>query len=293
MNCFIQNNLVYKYGYRIVPYLLIIFISSLSYSIQMDHPGSVKAIQFVYIEGGSFQMGDVWNDGFSDDEQPVHTITVNSFWISMCEITNAQFCVFLNEMGNPVEGGANWLDLNDKDCLIEKKKKEFLPKSGFENHPVVEVTWYGARAFAEWADGRLPTEAEWEYAARSGGERYKFPTGDRLSHEDANYMGKGGRDEWMKTSPVGSFPSNALNLFDMAGNVWEWCFDWYEPKFYKHSPEENPNGPNRGAFRVLRGGSWEYTWWNCRTSTRGRNSSDDASGDIGFRIVRIVEEFKP
>jgi formylglycine-generating enzyme required for sulfatase activity len=284
------NNHTYSCWDWIVYSMLLLFLFKSSYSQKAEKIPSDEMIHFVYVEGGSFEMGDVWNDGFHDDEQPVHMITVNSFWISEHEITNSQFCTFLNEMGNPVEGGANWLDIRDKDCLIERKKKQFIPKQGFETHPVVEITWYGAFAFAEWAGGRLPTEAEWEYAARSGGEKNKFPRGDRLSHEDANFMGKNGRDKWMKTSPVGSFPPNALGLYDMAGNVWEWCSDWYQAEYYKLSPPVNPAGPKDSSFHVLRGGSWEYTWWNCRSTTRGRNAPDDASGDVGFRIVRKIEE---
>ena len=169
-------------------------------------------IQFVYIQGGSFEMGDVWDDGFSDDEKPVHPVTISSFWMSKTEVTNAQFCLFLNERGNPSEGGATWIDLEDEDCMIQKTGDRFIPKSNYWNYPVVEVTWYGAKTFAEWMDGRLPTEAEWEYAARAGGRNIKYPNGNRLAYSDANISGVGDVDRWHLTSPVASFTSSALGL---------------------------------------------------------------------------------
>jgi len=246
-------------------------------------------IQFVYIPGGSFEMGDIWDDGFSDDEKPVHPVTVSDFWMSQTEVTNAQFCLFLNDKGNPSEGGVTWIELEDEDCMIQKVNDRFIPKGSYWNYPVVEVTWFGAKAFAEWMDGRLPTEAEWEYAARAGGRNIKYPNGNRLTYADANISGVGDLDIWHKASPVARFQPNALGLYDMAGNVWERCSDWYGEHYYNESPTDNPQGPDSGHHRVMRGGSWNYSPMNCKTTTRGLFIVTATRDDIGFRIVRNVE----
>ncbi len=257
--------------------------------VQTLHPQAKAAstsVEFVFVPGGTFEMGDVWGDSYSEDEKPSHPVTVSDFWMTRHEITNMQYCEFLNQMGNQFEGGATWLDLTDSDCLIRKSGGLYVPKKGYEEHPVVETTWYGARAFAEWLGGRLPTEAEWEYAARAGGRPIRFPNGAALNHRYANFSGVDGQDEWRLTSPVGRFAPNALGLCDMAGNVWERCLDWYEKEYYTHSALNDPEGPSSGQLRIIRGGSWDYSRWHCRTVTRGMNAPDDSTGDIGFRVVK-------
>jgi formylglycine-generating enzyme required for sulfatase activity len=257
-------------------------------SAQQPRP-QFERVEFVFIPGGTFEMGDVWGDSYSEDERPAHPVTVTSFWMSQCEITNAQFCEFLNETGNRFESGATWLDLTDKDCLIVKRGGKYLPKRGFAEHPVVEVTWYGAMAYARWLGGRLPTEAEWEYAARGGGRPIRFPNGEVLTHTSANFSGAGARDRWAKTGPIAMFPPNRFGLYDMAGNVWERCFDWYDRQYYSSSGLNDPTGPPDGTHRVIRGGSWDYSRWHCTTTVRGMNAPDDSVGDIGFRIVKMIE----
>ena len=152
-----------------------------------------QEINLKLVSGSTFNMGDTWGDG---DEKPVHPITVSDFWMTTTEITNGQYATFLNAWGNQFEGVTYWLDINDEDCQIELKDGLFISKNGFENNPVVEVTWYGARAFARWVKGKLPTEAEWEYSARDGGRNLKFPSGGELSSNEANILGSHGRDRW-------------------------------------------------------------------------------------------------
>jgi len=165
-----------------------------------------------------------------------------------------------------------------------------VPKTGFEDHPVLEVSWYGARAFSGWVGGRLPTEAEWEYAARAGGQNLKYPNGDTLTHDDANFSGTGGRDQWTETSPVGSFAPNPLGLYDMAGNVWEWCADWFDAEYYGtfNSTARNPKGPDSGTQRVLRGGSWNVNPYYLRCANRSWNVPTSRLNYDGFRCVQDV-----
>jgi len=162
-----------------------------------------------------------------------------------------------------------------------------------DDHPVVNVTWDEADAYCRWAGGRLPTEAEWEYAARGGKEGLIFPWGDTVSHEQANY-GKeeccgglvSGRDRWVGTAPVGSFDPDGFGLYDMAGNAWEWCADWHDDEYYGRSPAADPQGPSSGQLRVLRGGSWYYWPVKLRASFRGKSVPSLRSAGFGFRCLR-------
>jgi formylglycine-generating enzyme required for sulfatase activity len=186
------------------------------------------------IPAGEFQMGS--NE--RDNEKPVHTVYLDAFYIDKYEVTNAQYRKFMD--ATEYKAPACWDD----------------SKFNAPGHPVVSVSWDDAVAYAKWAGKRLPTEAQWEKAARGGLVGKKYPWGDELTHDYANYSGTGGRDKWEYTSPVGSFPPNGYGLYDMAGNVWEWCADWYDKDYYKNSPKQNPKGPDSGNIRVLRGGSW-------------------------------------
>jgi formylglycine-generating enzyme len=232
-----------------------------------------------YVTGGTFKMGS--NNGESD-EKPVHKVYVDDFYMDKYEVTNAQFSKFLNEKGNQKEGGATWLDISDNDCKIVKQRSKFVPVSGYANHPAIEVTWYGARAYANWAGKRLPTEAEWEYAARGGSnsKAYKY-SGSNSVGTVAWYNGNSGN----KTHPVGTKQPNELGLFDMSGNVWEWCADWYGKNYYNKSPYENPTGPTGALVRVLRGGSWSNSDYNVRCANRYYYPFH-SSYNIGFRCVR-------
>ncbi|MFC2078931.1 formylglycine-generating enzyme family protein [Candidatus Bipolaricaulota bacterium] len=228
-------------------------------------------------------------------EQPAHTVLVDGFWIDRTEVTNAQYAAFLNENGNQIEGGRRWLDVTSNDRLIEEVDGRFRPRLGYEDHPVVEVTWYGAAAYADWVGGRLPTEAEWEYAAR-GPTSAVFPWGEefdgnRLSFCDVNCPFNT-RDEqfddgYVQTAPVGAFPEGAswVGAFDMAGNVWEWCADWFGESCFDESPSENPTGPETGHKRVSRGGAWGGDPYDVRSARRGDLWPNGSYPGQGFRCV--------
>ncbi len=239
-------------------------------------------MKMVYIPAGTFMMGTsdgqiqqllrdnpAWKASSFDDEKPVHQVYTDAFYMDEHEVTNEQYCIFLNDYAV----GHKLLDLDDEDCLIEKVGNTYRPKSSYAKHPVIEVSWYGAAAYAQWAGVRLPTEAQWEKAARGGLVGKKYPWGDDIDPSKANYDADDLRP-WSVESllkylkPVGSFPANGYGLFDMAGNVWEWCADEYKKGYYSQSPPQNPTGPGAAILfvsydfmdvkssRVFRGGSW-------------------------------------
>ena len=152
---------------------------------------------------------------------------------------------------------------------------------------MVFVNWNDATAYAKWVGKRLPTEAEWEYAARGGLVGKRYPGGDEISHDDANWGNTvNGKDKWSKCAPVGSFEANGYGLYDMAGNVWEWCQDWYGSDYYNNSPTKNPPGPDTGSRRVLRGGGWLLKTNYLRVASRDNYGSPNARNNhFGFRCV--------
>lgn len=222
-------------------------------------------IAVVRLPGGTYERGCVKGDSLcSADEQPRRTIFLSPFWIGKTEVTVAQFRAFAEATATPMPDQPTW--------------------SG-NDFPVVNVTWEEAQAFCRWLGGRLPTEAEWEYAARGGTAGTRYPGGREITHDEANFDGTGGRDTFAKGAPVGSFPANAFGLFDMLGNVWEWCLDGYDDGYYAKSPERDPQGPENGQEKVVRGGSFTSDPGRLRLSYRSKLKPDDRWVFTGFRCV--------
>jgi iron(II)-dependent oxidoreductase len=236
--------------------------------------------KMVFIPAGEFVMGttpaqveellrgfpDWKREGFAN-EQPAHVVYLDAYWIDKTEVTNAQFARFVRETGYKAEGG--WQE-----------------EDGKEQHPAVKVSWNDAVAYAQWAGKRLPTEAEWEKAAR-GEEGRVWPWGNVWEETRCNFRGRA--DGYGGTAPVGSFPQGAspYGCLNMAGNVWEWCADWYEADYYGNSPERNPAGPPSGEKRVLRGGSWIISYPNfVRCAYRYSFDPRLGHGSYGFRCAK-------
>lgn len=250
------------------------------------------------IPAGEFQMGDAFNEGYSD-ERPVHKVYLDAFYIDVSEVTNAQYAKFLNEYGKETDPAGHTLIIIGS-SMIEKAGNVYRPITGYESHPVVYVSWYGAAAYAQFYGKRLPTEAEWEKAARGGLVGKRYPWGNEITNDDANNLGTGGRDIWSGTSPVGSFAPNGYGLYDVAGNVWEWCADEYSSGYYGVSPKNNPKGPgisvtfinndftSVNTARVLRGGGWlNYAPFTLRVAYRGLDVPTSTYYDIGFRCAGL------
>jgi formylglycine-generating enzyme required for sulfatase activity len=218
----------------------------------------------VYVPGGTFPMGSAEDDPESvPDELPQHLVTLDGFWIDQTEVANAQFVGFLNEHGNRDEQGVKMIVLDEGYAQISQEDDQFVTSEAALDRPVVMVTWHGAVAYCEWAGGRLPTEAEWEYAAR-GPEGNLYPWGNSPPTCDlANYGTCIGVPVQVGSRPAGASWCGAL---EMAGNVWEWVTDWFEP--YSDLAQENPTGPASGDVPVLRGGGWHAPRWEIRAAYR-------------------------
>ncbi len=259
----------------------------------------------VLIKGGAFLMGT--NDGMQY-EAPAHEVKLESFWMDAHEVTVAEFARFVAATGYKTEAerfgwsgvfdmktgewtrvdGANW-------PAPEGHGSQTMP-----NEPVTQVSWNDANEYARWVGKRLPTEAEWEYAARGGLEGKEYSWGDELRP-----AGKPVANWWQGTFPerntkedgfllrasVKSFKPNGYGLYDMAGNVWEWCADWYADDYYSQSPRENPTGVVSGVERVMRGGSFlcaENLCTNYRVAGRGHSTPDTGLNNVGFRCAKGV-----
>ena len=227
--------------------------------------------EMVLIPVGSFEMGDHFSEG-EEDERPVHTVALDAFYMDTHEVTVGQFKQFVNQTGYSYD---TWNDV-----------AKYSPG---DDYPMIYVNWNDATAYAEWAGKRLPTEAEWEYAARGGlvGQRYVWGDDEKLARDYANYEWVEGKDKWELCSPVGSFKPNGYGLYDMAGNVLEWCADRYDGNYYTNSPANNPQGREDSIYkyRVLRGGSWLALTNSLRVAYRPIDNPNSRYIYYGFRCV--------
>lgn len=243
----------------------------------------VDGMVLVYVPAGEFMMGAREGDEQAEpDEMPMRTVSLNAFWIDRTEVTNAMFAKFLTAKGNE-----KWYEAESPDAKISVLGPEWVVKKGFEDHPVTEVTWFGANAYCEWVGRRLPTEAQWEKAARGTDGRI-FPWGNTQPNCSlANYWTGSQSCTDGGPAPVGSYQGGAspYNVWDMAGNVWEWVADWYSDVFYKSAPGENPTGPGSGSAKVMRGGSFESGPRTLRTSDRASDEPGVGRYRLGFRCA--------
>jgi sulfatase modifying factor 1 len=277
------------------------------------------------IPAGELLMGDAFGEGYrSDGETPVHAVRLDAFRIDAHQVTNAQFHRFVTTTGYRTDaerfgssavfhllvraarsdvlgraaGAPWWLNVRGADWA-----HPCGPRSEWTDvadHPVVHVSHHDALVYCRWAGRRLPTEAEWEYAARGGLTSARYPWGnDLLGPDDTHLMNiwqgtfpttNTVSDGYLGTCPVRSFPPNGFGLYELAGNVWEWCADWFSPRYYRTSRTTNPTGPSSGNARVTRGGSYLCHASYChryRVAARTGNTPESSSGNCGFRTVAM------
>lgn len=220
--------------------------------------------EMIYVQGGSFEMG---SDQGERDEKPVHKVEVGDFWIARTETTVAQWKLFCMRTGRSMPN-APWFGFKD-------------------DHPMVNISWDDAVAYCYWLSEtvnkkfRLPSEAEWEYAARGGGKgNARLYSGNNVPDSVAWYGHHS--DGTMK---VATKPPNTLGLYDMSGNVWEWCADWYDEGYYDTTARLNPSGPSQGRFKTLRGGAWDIGARNTRNAYRNPLSPTSRNHNKGFRVA--------
>ncbi len=244
----------------------------------------VSSVQPIQTEMVEIQKGDYFRGTPTGcrDEMPRHSVSIDSFAIDVHPVTNEQFMRFLEYIGGEKDA-QNHDIIRLRESRIKKSAGRISIEPGYNKHPVVGVTWYGAVAYAQWIGKRLPTEAEWEVACSGDFENPLYPTGDTIEKTQANFFSS-------DTTAVMSYPPNSYGLYDMAGNVYEWCHDWYEYNYYESSAQEpnNPKGPLQGVYRVLRGGCWKSLKEDLRTSKRHRNNPGVANGTYGFRCAQDV-----
>jgi formylglycine-generating enzyme required for sulfatase activity len=240
---------------------------------------SADGMTLVYIPPGEFEMGSVSGN---PDEAPVHTVQLHGYWLDQTEVNNAMFVSFLNAAGNQLEGGTNWLEARNPSVWVFEKDGLWRSLPGKENYPIVGVSWYGAHAYCKWAGRHLPTEAQWEYAAK-GVDGRRFPWGnDDLDCDRAQYLGCGTTPMEVGSLPLGASP---FGVFDLAGNVGEWVNDRYAADYYLESPSLNPAGPINGYYRVIRGGYWGSAYIPLQTTHRDWAGTDEHDESIGFRCA--------
>ena len=306
--------------------------------VRDEKPAEPAPKGMVWIPHGKFSMGSAYEP--FGDARPIHTVELDGFWMDATPVTNRQFAAFVEATGyvtiaeqkpkaedfpgvpeeglvpgslvfTPTDGpvplgnyaawwryvpGASWRHPEGPESSL----------AGRDDHPVVQIAWFDAEEYAKWAGKRLPTEAEWEYAARGGLTQKPYVWGDEFMPGGKflcnSWQGRfpyqnTKADGWQRTSPVKSFPANQFGLYDMAGNVWQWCSDWYRPDYYADSPAKDPQGPVDSfdpnepgiAKRVQRGGSFLCSDQYCSRympGGRGKGALDTGSSHVGFRCVR-------
>jgi len=253
----------------------------------------------VLIKGGYFLMGSSDRDT-PEDERPAHRVSVDDFYMDIYEVTNGEYAEFLNSVRPSEEERKRWVVIRN-DLETEERRNwwpteivykggRYRAVSGFERYPVLSVSWYGADAYCRWAGKRLPTEAEWEKAARGGLEGRSYPWGDAYPTQGVVF-GRLWEDRALPapTMPVGSYLPNGYGLYDMAGNVSEWVSDWYDPNYYRVSPEKDPPGPGKGVNKVIRGGGWKDTALMLRVSSRYYLTPSSLPMATGFRCAKGVD----
>jgi formylglycine-generating enzyme required for sulfatase activity len=275
----------------------------------------------VLLAGGVFRMGTDERIGYpADGEGPVREIALDPFWIDATSVTNEQFSRFVAETGYVTAAQRHgWSfvfaghlpdDFEEtagvasapwwRQVFAASWQHPEGPQSridGRADHPVVHISHNDALAFCEWSGKRLPTEAEWEYAARGGLDQKRYPWGDELTHGGQQrcniWQGQFParntlEDGYYGTAPASSFAPNSYGLYNTCGNVWEWCADWFSPRFHVAGPRTNPGGPPSGTHRVIRGGSYlchESYCFRYRVAARSANTPDSSTGNQGFRCA--------
>ena len=285
--------------------------------------GSTRGMKL--LEGGPFLMGNDKDDGFPEDgEGPVREVTVHPFYVDVTPVTNVQFQEFINATGYRSDADTYgwsfifWMLIENKRIQLDERvvglewwikvdeanwRRPFGPGSRIKNlkdHPVVHVSWNDVFAYCEWAGKRLPTEAEWEYAARGGLVQKTYPWGDALTpngkHMCNIWQGRfplknTQEDGYIGANPVKAFKPNGFGLYSMSGNVWEWCYDWFSPTYHVEGPRSNPMGPADGTDKVMKGGSYLCHDSYCnryRVAARFHNTPESSTGNCSFRCVRDV-----
>ena len=221
------------------------------------------------------------------DEKPIHKIKISDFYVLNHEVTNAEYCQFLNVKGNQYAGNTKYISLTSKwrneKCKIYENDSVFYVKYGYENHPVIFVSWWGADAYSRWIGGRLPTEAEWEYLA------YLSAKNNELSIEYLERYAVFKDNSNNIYSKIKSKKPNSVGIYDLFGNLSEWCNDWYSPNYYAKSIKNNPKGPKEGVQKVKRGGSWVNKFSSISSTNRKASNPNNHNITIGFRVVIPIE----
>ncbi len=262
-------------------------------SITYTTPAIALIPEMVRVEGGVFMMG---RNSAEKAEAPAHEVEVSTFHIGKFEVTNAQYCAFLNDWGSKISSLDHWIHLygqtGRETSRIYLDGNRFKVELCYDNHPVLFVTWEGALAYTLWLGEktgeawRLPTEAEWEFAARAKNDSLLFSGSDQLEEvgwvwSNSNYL----------AHEVGTGMPNKLGIFDMTGNVWEWCMDYYRRNYYQRLERNNPIGPKMGVFKVLRGGAWDSFAGVSHVWARHYLLDPARLGSVGFRVAKQETPF--